>query len=250
MRGSTPKELDLQPLSPREIQARVRAGESAEAVAADTGWPLDKVARYAEPPLGERAYVAELARAVEISRSRGGANLEDSVSSRLGAPADDVVWDAYRTAEGRWIVTATLDSSEVGAWAFEIVGRTVHPLDESARALMGGGPSAVADVRVEVRADTASASAQPAPEQPTAVQEPVEPQRPRLVSITSDPTAGRVEREPAHSEVPDDTRQEALMDPADVSASPKRAKRTKSKKGRASVPSWDEILFGASRPQD
>lgn len=40
------------------------------------------------------------------------------------------------------------------------------------------------------------------------------------------------------------------MESADVNSGPKRAKRTKTKKGRASVPSWDEILFGASRPQD
>ena len=39
--------------------------------------------------------------------------------------------------------------------------------------------------------------------------------------------------------------QDALI-PEEAEA-PKRAKRTKSKRGRASVPSWDEILFGATK---
>ena len=264
MRGSTKKESALQPLSPREIQARVRAGASPEDVAAETGWPLDKVSRYAQPPLGERAYVAELARAVEISRSRGGANLEDSVCDRLGAQPEDVRWDAYRTPEGRWIVTAAWDSAQVGAWVFELVGRTVHPQDESARALMGGGPSVVADMRAESVSHQPESHQpelrQPEPRQPEphrpepptapAVPEAAEPPRPRLVSVTSDPTANRGEGQPAPAGDLDDARQEALMESADINSGPKRAKRTKTKKGRASVPSWDEILFGASRPQD
>lgn len=256
MRGSIPKEPALQPLSPREIQARVRAGASPQDVAAETGWPLDKVERYAQPPLGERAYVAELARAVEISRSRGGANLEESVCARLDARPEDVRWDAYRTPDGRWIVVAGLDSGQVGAWVFELLGRTVHPLDESARALMGGGPSVVQDTRDEVRTEARidppedlAASAEQTDASQAATLERLEQPRPRLVSITSDPTAGLDDR-PAGSHGSDDPHLDSLLDPADVPASPKRSKRTKSKKGRASVPSWDEILFGASRPQD
>ena len=262
MRGSTPKESALQPLSPREIQARVRAGASPHDVAAETGWPLDKVERYSQPPLGERAYVAELARAVEISRSRGGATLEESVCARLRVQPADVLWDAYRTAEGRWIVTASSGSGQVGAWAFELVGRTVHPQDESARALMGGGPSSVADVSddagsVSAQPQTRTASSvhehqtvavettQPPTQTPPTVQTP----RPRLVSVTSDPTAERI-GEPTPYENVEDTDHQALLDAAVVSSGPKRAKRSKSKKGRASVPSWDEILFGASRPED
>lgn len=261
LRGSAPKESALQPLSPREIQARVRAGASPHDVAAETGWPLDKVERYAQPPLGERAYVAELARAVEISRSRGGATLEESVSTRLGVPPEDVRWDSYRTAEGRWIVTAASDSGQVGAWAFELVGRTVHPQDESARALMGGGPSAVAEVgnddlspqpaartsaAVHDNAEITAQAAQPVTTAPSTLETP----RPRLVSVTSDPTAARVVDHPQHADDPEGTGLPSLLDPADISSGPKRAKRSKSKKGRASVPSWDEILFGASRPQD
>jgi hypothetical protein len=44
------------------------------------------------------------------------------------------------------------------------------------------------------------------------------------------------------------TAQDTLI-PEDAGA-PKRAKRTKSKRGRASVPSWDEILFGATKDSE
>ncbi|MCH9677384.1 MAG: DUF3071 domain-containing protein, partial [Actinomycetia bacterium] len=35
----------MNPLSPREVQQRVRAGESAESVAQETGWDLARVTR-------------------------------------------------------------------------------------------------------------------------------------------------------------------------------------------------------------
>ena len=42
-------------LSPRDIQARIRAGESADDVARIAGVPVDRVLRYAGPVLQERA---------------------------------------------------------------------------------------------------------------------------------------------------------------------------------------------------
>src|SRR4051812_22420102 len=41
-------------LSPRDIQARIRSGESAEDVARVAGVPVDRVLRYAGPVLQER----------------------------------------------------------------------------------------------------------------------------------------------------------------------------------------------------
>ena len=207
-------------------------------VAAETGWPLDRVTRYAQPPLGERAYVAEQARAVEISRSRGGSTLEESVAVRLSVDPQVVDWDSYRSDEGRWVVTASHRGAVVGTWVYEAVGRSVHPLDESARALMGGGPSLVGDASPAPSEPAHTPAAEPAAEEPQS-----EPTRPRLVSVTSDPTAHTTAHE-------SDSPQGELLEQVDVSTAPRRAKRAKTKKGRASVPSWDEILFGASKPED
>ena len=60
------------PLRPREIQARVRAGESAEQVAASAGMPLDRVLRFAYPVLQERSRViAQPPRECRHSRNGG-----------------------------------------------------------------------------------------------------------------------------------------------------------------------------------
>jgi hypothetical protein len=195
---------------------------------------------------------------VEISRSRGGSTLEESVSTRLGVDPSDLAWDAYRTDDARWIVTAHHAGRPVGTWTFETVGRTVHPQDESARALMGGGPSSVSDVH-EAASEGAedvprsdSHDAEPLPEHETATED--DRPRPRLVSVTSDPVAPQpsVSRgsEVHTTSSVHDGEQEALLEQSEVSSTPRRAKRAKGKKGRASVPSWDEILFGASRPED
>ena len=73
----------------------MRAGETAESIAGDTGWALDKVTRYAEPLLAERAYIAEQAQSVEIRRSGGGATLADTARTATGLMASG----EYRVAE-------------------------------------------------------------------------------------------------------------------------------------------------------
>lgn len=198
---------------------------------------------------------------MEISRSRGGSTLEESVSERLDAEPAQITWDSYRTDDARWIVTAALGDRIVGSWNYETVGRTVHPLDESSRALMGGGPSSVAESHqaTSFTDSPSEATVLPEPEQSP------EQARPRLVSVTSDPLAADQGSTPQHPEeqpsapvpAPDvplsadalDS-DDALLDRSEVTSAPKRAKRAKGRKGRASVPSWDEILFGASRPED
>ena len=51
---------------PREVQAMIRAGASADEVAARTGWDLDKIARFEGPVLAEREHVATRAQAVRM----------------------------------------------------------------------------------------------------------------------------------------------------------------------------------------
>ena len=209
--------------------------------------------------MGERAYVAKQAAAVEISRSRGGATLHQSVSVRLDVDPDteELTWDSYRNPEGRWVVTAFHGGSAVGTWLYEEVGRSVHPQDEAARALMGGGPRGVADLEVEA-ADTEPA---PVPTTDTDTDRPEvtaedqeEAARPRLVSVTSDPLAEQARATDTSSSEdalfgePAATSKQSK--PSSNSARSERTRRAKGKRGRASVPSWDEILFGATKSED
>src|ERR1700735_2625338 len=49
------------PLRPKEIQARIRAGETAEEIADAAGIPVERVRWFEGPVLAERAYIAEQA---------------------------------------------------------------------------------------------------------------------------------------------------------------------------------------------
>ena len=246
-------EFALEPLSPKEIQARVRAGASAEIVAAETGWSLEKVQRYAGPPLAEREYVAGRAQLVEIRRTGGPVTLGDTVSSVLRADgADSITWDAARRADSKWVVLVTFTSrgaSQHASWTYDNHGRTVHPLDETARRLMGVSDEQIFDYITEDQAMIANLSAGRDADAVSGVVE-VAPERPRLVAVPdAEPTPALAER--ATDPVLD------ILIPiddslTDVPAKPpvKAEPKPKAKGKRASVPSWDEILFGATRGDD
>ena len=63
VRGDRPRlgqlEIEMKSaLSPRDIQTRIRAGESLEDVGRIAGIPLDRVERFAAPVLAEREHIA------------------------------------------------------------------------------------------------------------------------------------------------------------------------------------------------
>jgi hypothetical protein len=174
-------------------------------VVAETGWPADKVARYAEPPLRERAYIVELAQRAYVRGTTGTTVLLDVVTDTWRG----ATWDAYRAEDGRWRVTASRDRQKA-TWIYEPTGRTVQAVDAAASRILGAEVSEVGHA-----------------EQPTMA--PVE-ERPKLLSV---PTP------PVHTAPP------AAHPPIEEPRSAKKGRR-----GRARVPSWDEILFGATRSED
>src|SRR5690242_17360560 len=99
-------------LSPREIQTRIRSGESLEDVAKVAGIPMDRVERFAAPVIAEREYVASQAMASSVRRrgeTSGHRKLRTVVTERLlgrGVDIDTLVWDSYRMEDGHWRVTA------------------------------------------------------------------------------------------------------------------------------------------------
>jgi hypothetical protein len=96
-------------LSPKEIQARIRAGASVEQVADSAGVDVVRVERFAHPVLLERSRAAELATAAHPVLADGPAvlTLLETVTSALiarGLDPDTVNWDAWRNEDGRWTV--------------------------------------------------------------------------------------------------------------------------------------------------
>lgn len=103
-------------LTPREIQARIRSGESIEDVARAAGVPVEQVEPFATPVIAERDHQARMALASPVRR-RGetGSNrhLEAVVAERLlsrGIDIDSVVWDAWRAEDRTWTVQGRFES--------------------------------------------------------------------------------------------------------------------------------------------
>ncbi|ADB32556.1 hypothetical protein Kfla_3498 [Kribbella flavida DSM 17836] len=135
-------------LRPRDIQARIRAGESPEAVAAVAQMPMERVMAFAGPVLAERDHVANLAQRASVRRRGGGdaptRNLGAWVTERLrirGVDPAAAEWDAWRREDGRWAVRVSYfvaeDDEKVAMFAYDAPGRYAVPDDDEARWLVG-----------------------------------------------------------------------------------------------------------------
>jgi len=136
-------------LSPRDIQARIRSGESAEDVARIAGVPVDRVLRYAGPVLQERAMLAQHARRTRLKTSDSGAPLAEVVDSRLaqhGIDSEKISWDAYRREDGTWRIVATWPSGKATAqaiWDLDKARQMVSPHDDMAQYLCAERPTQI-----------------------------------------------------------------------------------------------------------
>jgi hypothetical protein len=136
-------------LSPRDIQSRIRSGESAEDVARVAGVPVDRVLRYAGPVLQERAMLAQHARRTRLKTSDSGAPLAEVVDSRLaqhGIDTEKISWDAYRREDGTWRIVATWPSGKATAqaiWDLDKGRQVVSPHDDMAQYLCAERPTQI-----------------------------------------------------------------------------------------------------------
>lgn len=163
-------------LRPREIQALVRAGASAEDIAADTGVPVEQIRRYEGPALAEREHVVQRARTLTLGREPGAPTLGDLVVDRLASRGvQQIDWDARRRGAEPWEVVARFvagDRAREATWQVDLAARSATAVDDESRWLsetdLGGSGtprrhlSAVRGARlydVETDADVAPALA-------------------------------------------------------------------------------------------
>ncbi|MFV0496177.1 septation protein SepH [Mycobacterium sp.] len=195
-------------LSPKEIQARIRAGATVEQVAATSGSSIDRVQRFANPVLLERFRAAELAAAAHPVLTDGPAvsTLRDIVTAALharGLGADRLSWDAWRDPDNRWTVQMGWQAGRSDNLAhFRFTpgshGGTVTALDDAASELI----------------DPAFKPRQLAP----------------VARLTSDPTAQPV---PSTAPAPAPGATVEAADP-----------HPENRRGKPVVPAWEEVLLG------
>ncbi|MFF1700185.1 septation protein SepH [Streptomyces sp. NPDC058257] len=150
VRGDRPRlgqiEIEVEShLRPRDIQARIRAGASAEEVASLAGIPVDRVRRFEGPVLAERAFMAERARKTPVRRpgENTGPQLGEAVSERLllrGADKESVQWDSWRRDDGTWevlLVYRVATEPHAASWTYDPPRRLVQAMDDEARSLIG-----------------------------------------------------------------------------------------------------------------
>ncbi|MFD8496515.1 septation protein SepH [Amycolatopsis sp. NPDC059657] len=229
--GQIEIELESQ-MRPREIQTRIRAGESVAQVAATAGVPEQRIERYAYPVLLERSRTAELAQHAHPIREDGPdvQTLGEVVAYSFGVRGHDysqAKWDSWKGDDGKWVVVLRWKagrSDNRAHWSFSpgAHGGTVHALDEHADDLL-------------------DPTSYRAPRQLRAVEpDPVEDvEQPTLDS--AEPLADVIEVEPEEEtrEIPRVPAEEPAPPPK-----PEPAPRPKSKKNHPTIPSWEDVLLG------
>jgi len=257
-------------LRPKDIQARIRAGATPEAVAQAAQTTVEKILPFANPVLAERAHVAQRAQRSSVRRKSGDAGartLGDAVSSMLGpVSSDEVEWDAWRREDGRWSLTAAFSSTKrrgIAKFTFDAPGNYVTTDNDDARWLVGEAV-ATAPAPGETRDDLRRARERrrSSPDELPLGDDALDlvksvPVEESTADLTDTASLIRAVDEPDLSPTPEPLADEPVAhhpsshavhtEPAaeaDETAEPARPAR---KKGRSSVPSWDEIMFGGGR---
>ncbi|CAB4643773.1 unannotated protein [freshwater metagenome] len=206
---------DSEVMSVREIQRRLRAGETMDAIARDGRVSVDKVERFAGPILQERVYILDQAFLVVLRKesAREQETFLELVTARLaprGIDSDSLSWNSWRLDDGTWTIDLSYpnrDGQGNATWNFDLNRRLIVATNENARWMLGQEPATRPHTPGLVHSEPTHPSrivdSIPEPEQPR--------ETPRLVAIRDTPR--------------EEDQAEGIT-------------------GRAKVPSWDEIMFG------
>jgi hypothetical protein len=135
-------------LSPREVQAHIRSGLSAEEVAELTGASVDYIRRFEGPVIAEREHVVTSALAVPVHAAEHSdadepASFGTVVRERLaGLGAHGERWASWKDEERGWMVKLefTADGIDHDArWSFEHRKQALHPQNADAMTLSRHG---------------------------------------------------------------------------------------------------------------
>jgi hypothetical protein len=206
----------------KEVQARLRGGESIDSISRTTDWSIEKVENFAGPILQERAFIIAQALATQIKREPHAPYLETAVSAKLaprGVDMATVEWNTHRKPDGNWQVTLYYplrdgysdDQSNTplgeATWLFNLGRRSLLADDDGAR-WIGGEEK-------QQRPETTVGMVYTEAPRLVSIKEEIEPYKPTSISVVED--------------LPDD---EAKKDGV--------TKRIK-------IPSWDDIMFGKDK---
>ena len=217
-------QVEANQVSPKDVQAAIRAGQSIQEVATALGVTEETIEPFAAPILDELRFVLQSALTTSLAVNGQMQSFESLVLQNYPGVSFSV-----KKENGSWVVSA---GSEL-VWNFDQKLRVLEPVSPSARELsksfatlrdMIPAPKPVIEPRVSL------------------VKEPVE-EKPAV------PETPAASESPAETETETETEQKAsvhdLVQELRARRNPEDLKPA-SAKGRASLPSWDEIVLGTS----
>ena len=253
-------------LSPKEIQARLRAGESPEAVAKAAGVPVARVLPYAAPVEAERQRIVDEARAVPVSPPRGPKAtrpLGDAVDARLaevaGLKPDSVEWSARRRPDGAWVVSlsyAARGGRRSASWLWQPGERELTAEDLSASRLAADDSSTKRTSRRGDRkpARRGAAASAPAGKRATAKRA-AKPASTTKVAASKPAPKPKTKAKRAATKAARPATPRIVAAPADEAPEPTDQQQPEGGAGRRSgarvpVPSWSDVLLGVAPPRE
>jgi hypothetical protein len=139
-------------LAPREIQAHIRSGMSAEDVAAITGAPLEHIQKFEGPVLAEREYVVQTAlgvpvhTALETDPLAQGITFGMAIRERLQAlGATGERWASWKDLTSGWVVKLSFTANQIdhdARWRFDPKKLALDPANNEAVTLSQQGEAA------------------------------------------------------------------------------------------------------------
>ena len=214
-------------ISVKEIQRRLRAGESFEQIARDGQTTVEKVERFSGPIMQEREYILSNARDLVMRKDAHRTDLTfgELVLAKLaprGVDTDQVSWNTWRQPDGVWHIELhypNRDGNGVATWNFDLARRALDASDDNGAWLI--------DEEAPTRIST-SAMIYSEPTHPSRLEEPkIEPEIVRIADLIN-----------AIDEKPETPRLAVIRE------TPTAADSQDGITSRAKVPSWDEIMFG------
>ncbi|TFD69520.1 septation protein SepH [Cryobacterium gelidum] len=149
LRQTQTERVNAPKLSPREVQAHIRSGMSAEDVAAVTGASLEYVRRFEGPVVAEREYIVSSALSVPVHTAIDPDPIDENVNfgsvirerlASLGATGER--WASWKEPGGGWIVKLSFTADEIdhdARWGFEPKKNALTPVGSEAVALSQQG---------------------------------------------------------------------------------------------------------------
>jgi hypothetical protein len=275
-------------LSPKEIQARMRAGATPEEVAKAAGVPVARVVPYAAPVEAERQRMVDEARAAVMHRNRGPEGskpLGELVDARLrdvpGLKSESVEWTARRRPDGAWVVLlsyAARGGRRSATWLWRPAERDLTSLDVAASRLAAdGGSAAKGKVRRRPAGDrpkpAAKRSAKPTAKKASTPKPAARKAssaatrgKPAATKRASAPKPSTAKRKPtvqapaanrnAAPKAPARKRAthpplrvvEPIREPQVAQAQDEAAASTRRTGARVPIPSWSDVLLGVQSP--